>query len=238
MTPHNNAGLNDYADIVLLPGDPSRAEYMSKFLNEVRMVNTVRSCWGYTGFYQNKPVSIQATGMGQPSLAIYVNELINTYKVKTLIRVGTCGAFDPEINVGDLVFPLSSCSEGNITTTKFYNDFNFSPCCNYDLLETHVGVAKKHGVRFHTGSIVSIDNFYRDDKDWWKVMLNHGISGVDMETHMLYYLAMKHKVKALTVNMVSDNLCTGKEMNWLERSTGIGKMLDVVLESIIQCDRI
>lgn len=227
MTPHINAKPGDYSNIVLMPGDPIRAKHLSEHLTDVVLVNDVRGCFGYTGYLNDKRISIQASGMGQPSIAIYANELFTFFNVDTIIRVGTCGAFNQNVNVGDIIFAMTSCSETNITTTKFYNDFVFSPCCDYDLLEKAVTAAKQNHVKYHVGSIVSIDNFYRDDKNWFRIMNDHSILGVDMETHMLYYLAMKHKKKALTINVVSDNLETGIEMSSHQRSLCINDIIKI-----------
>lgn len=232
MTPHINAKIGEYSSIVLLPGDPNRAKTVSTYLQNPKLVNDVRSCWGYTGQYNDKTISVQASGMGQPSLSIYVNELIDVYGVTTIIRIGTCGAFSPSINVGDLIIPMTSCSESNITTTKFYNEFSFSPCCDYDLLEKAVNSCKQNNVKYHVGSIVSIDNFYRDDKDWYKIMDQNNILGVDMETHMLYYLGMKKKIKTITINMVSDNLSTGIEIDSDKRSYDIDNLMKIALNII------
>lgn len=232
MTPHINASIGDYSPIVLLPGDPNRAKTISTYLENSKLINDVRSCWGYTGYYNNKKISVQASGMGQPSLSIYVNELIKVYGVTTIIRIGTCGAFSPLINVGDLIIPMTSCSESNITTTKFYNQFSFSPCCDYDLLEKTVNSCKQKNIKYHVGSIVSIDNFYRDDKNWYKIMNENNILGVDMETHMLYYLGMKNKIKTITINMVSDNLFTGIEIDSNKRSYDIDNLMKVALNIV------
>jgi purine-nucleoside phosphorylase len=170
--------------------------------------------------------------MGQPSMAIYVNELYKFYNVDTIIRIGTCGAFIENINIGDIILPMSSCSESNITTTKFYNDFTFAPTCDYGLLEKAVNSARKNELKYHVGSIVSIDHFYRDDQDWWKTMRNHSILGVDMETHVLYYLAMKYKKKSLTINFVSDNLVTKDEINSIDRTNKISNVMRLITDII------
>lgn len=228
MTPHINAPKGAYASTVLMPGDPKRAEYIANtFLTGVEQVNDVRGCLGYTGLYYHKRISVQASGMGQPSIGIYSYELFTKYDVQNIIRVGTCGAFQKYINIGDVIVATTSSSE----STQI-NDFVFSPSCSYSLLKQvdyQLGVSSN---KHYVGPIMSIDAFYHEDANWWKRLAALNILGVDMETYMLYYNAMRTGRNALTVNMVSDNLWGGYEMTPSERVSKVDNMVVAILESI------
>lgn len=235
MTPHIEANLGDYSDIVLMPGDPKRAEHIAKnFLEDAKLVNSVRNCLGFTGYYKGRKISVQASGMGQSSLGIYASELFKFYNVEKIIRVGTCGSFFENIRVGDLIIAMTASTESNMTSNLFPSipNFIFSPCCNYELLEKTVAKAKELGITHHTGPITSSDHFYQEDPNWWKDLKKYGILGVEMETHVLYYLAMKYGKKALSVNMVSDNLASEEFLTPKQRATGVDHMIEVVLESV------
>lgn len=235
MTPHIEAKFGEYSENVLMPGDPKRAEYIAKnFLENVQLVNTVRNCLGFTGTYKNKRVSVQASGMGQASLGIYATELFKFYGVENIIRVGTCGSFFEHVNVGDLVIAMTASTESNMTSNLFSTipNFIFSPCCSYDLLEKTVIQARALNIPHIVGPITSSDHFYQDDQNWWKELKKYGILGVEMETHVLYYLAMKYGKGALSVNMVSDNLATKQALSPEERATGVDHMIEVVLEAL------
>lgn len=235
MTPHIEAKLGDYSQNVLMPGDPTRAEYIAKnFLENVKLVNSIRNCLGFTGTYKGKEISIQASGMGQASLGIYATELFKFYEVENIIRVGTCGSFFDDVAVGDLVIAMTASTESNMTSNLFPSipNFIFSPCCNYNLLEGVVNTARKLNIKHHIGPITSSDHFYQEDPNWWKDLRKYGIIGVEMETHVLYYLAMKYDKKALSVNMVSDNLASKQFLSPQERATGVDHMIEVVLESL------
>lgn len=228
MTPHINAKLGDYADTVLMPGDPKRALFISnKFLTNVKIVNTVRNCLGFTGTYKNKRVSVQASGMGQPSIGIYTHELYNVYDVQTIIRIGTCGSFQKHINVGETVIATTSSSESSQV-----KDFIFAPACDYKLLTSVTKSLNNSNQTYHIGPIMSIDYFYHDDKDWWKPLEKLNVLAVDMETYMLYHTAMKFNRSALTVNLVSDNLHGGYELSPDERVNNISDIVESLLESL------
>lgn len=229
MTPHIEANLYDYAPTVLMPGDPLRAKWIAEtFLSDVKLVNTTRNCLGYTGTFNNKPISIQASGMGQASLGIYATELFKFYNVETIIRVGTCGSFLPHISVGDLIFATTASSDTNLTI----NGWNISPHCNFKLLNAAISYANDKKYPYHVGSICSTDFYYNDNENWWKPFSEYNILGVDMETYLLYLIAMKYSKHALTVNTVSNNLVNKKEMNALDRQQSLISMVDTVLNII------
>lgn len=232
MTPHNEAKLGDYAPTVLLPGDPLRAKWIAEtFFDNCKLVNSVRNCLGYTGTYKGKPVSVQASGMGQPSLGIYVYELFEIYQVESIIRVGSCGAIRNDIKLNDIIVALTSCTDSNMSNA-YTPDFSFSPCCDYSLLESFISTFKERN-NLHIGSITANDYFYQPDNNWWHQLRDMGIMAVEMETHMLYTLAMKFNKKSLSVNTVSDHLNKQENpMSPQERQTGFTKMITHVLESL------
>lgn len=229
MTPHIEAKKGDYHPTVLMPGDPLRAKWIAEnFLETYDLVNEVRNCLGYTGTYKGKQVSIQASGMGQPSLGIYAHELYNFYDVETIIRVGSCGGISNKVEVGDVVVALTASTDSAMTS-NLSPGFSISPCCDYELLKKFVDVCPEA----HVGSMVSNDYFYQPYKNWYIPLSTMGVLAVDMETHVLYALAMANGKKALSVNTVSDHLLGGEEMTSKERETGLSVMVEKVLESLL-----
>lgn len=203
MTPHIEAKPGDYAETVLMPGDPLRAAYIAEnFLENSVQVNGVRNCLGFTGWHKGHRISVQASGMGQPSLGIYATELFDNYGVQRIIRIGTCGAFLPNMALGDLVIPISASSDSQLGKRE---GLNIAPCCTYELLEAAVKAARTHSMTFHTGAFFASDHFYNKSADWWHAYRDAGILGVDMETYYLYLLAMERNKQAITINIVSDN---------------------------------
>lgn len=232
MTPHNEAKLGDYAPVVLLPGDPLRAKWIAEtFFDNPRLVNSVRNCLGYTGTFKGIPVSVQASGMGQASLSIYVHELYNIYNVESIIRVGSCGGISKNVYLNDIVVAMTACTDSAMTK-DILPGFQFAPCADYQLLCNYVSCIPTE-TRYWVGSITSNDYFYQPQEDWWKKMADVGILAVEMETHVLYSLAMRFKKKALSVNTVSDHL-NGKHepMSPIARQTGFEIMIKSVLESL------
>ena len=230
MTPHNKAKPGDYADAVLLPGDPLRAKWIAEtFLTEVAEVNSIRNCLGYTGLFKGKRVSVQATGMGQPSLAIYVHELINVYGVKALIRVGTCGGLNTDVKLRDLVIAQGASTDSAMVRQGF-GQFHFAPIADFSLLRAMVGGAEKSGLRFHVGNFLSSDVFYQaDGLAAYEQLRKHGILGVDMEAAVLYMLAARFGVKAVAVCVMSDCLITHQEMSPADRQSSLKDMVSLAL---------
>jgi purine-nucleoside phosphorylase len=231
MTPHNNAKLGDYAETVLLPGDPLRAKWVAEtFLEDAKQVNSVRNCLGYTGTFNGKQVSVQATGMGQPSLAIYVNELIDTYGVKNLIRIGTCGGLNKKAKVRDLVLGMSASNEGNMFKEVF-GKFTFAPTADFSLLRKAADLADEKNMTWHAGGIVSGDSFYQPlGLDAYKPLTAHGILAVEMEAAALYTIAAQKNCKALAICTISDCLITGDEIDADQRQTSLTDMAQLSLE--------
>ena len=228
MTPHLEARPDDYHNIVLMPGDPLRAKWIAEnFLNNAVLVNSVRNCLGYSGTYNGKGVSIQASGMGQASLGIYTHELYNSYNVDTIIRVGSCGGIHKDLNVGDVVVATTAATD-NAMTDNLASGFRLSPCCDYHLLSEYL----KQNIEAYVGQMVSNDYFYQPDENWYKPLEKMGILAVDMETHVLYSIANRFGKKALSVNTVSDHLTSGEQMSSKEREQGLGYMVETILESV------
>ena len=231
MTPHNHAKAGDYAEAVLLPGDPLRAKWIAEtFFENPRQVNSVRNCLGFTGTWQGRPISVQATGMGQPSLAIYVHELINVYGVKTLIRVGTCGGLNTKVKVRDLVLAQAASTDSSIVRERFA-PYNFAPIADFGLLRAAAEKAESKGMRFHAGNMLSSDIFYHADGfAGYGALPAHGVIGVEMEAAALYTLAARFDVRALTICTMTDCLITKDEISADERQTSLKDMMAVALD--------
>ena len=230
MTPHIEARAGDYAEAILLPGDPLRAKWVAEtFLEAPRLVNRVRNCFGYTGTFRGKPVSVQATGMGQPSLGIYVSELIASYGAKILIRIGTCGALVDKVKLRDIVI-ASTASTDSAMNRDVFGMYSFAPAADFSLLRSAVENAEGAGLRWHVGGIVSSDVFYHPDgPKVYDVLARHGVLGVEMETAALYTLAARHGVRALTICAVSDSLVTHEQIDPDARQTSLKEMAELAL---------
>lgn len=230
MSIHIGAKQGQIAPTVLLPGDPLRAKYIAEtMLKDAVCYNQVRGMLGYTGRYEGKSVSVMGSGMGIPSLSIYVNELVTEYHVKTLIRVGTCGALQPGLKLGDIVLPMSSSTDSHINRLRF-EGMDYAPTASFQLLLKAYETAKELGARVHVGGILSSDTFYADDPEWWKKWAAYGALVVEMETSGLYTLAAKFKVDAVSILTVSDILATGERATTEERERGFTQMAKIALE--------
>ncbi len=235
-TPHNSAQKGDYAEAVLLPGDPLRAKWIAEtFLKGARQVNAVRNCLGYTGTWNGKAVSVQATGMGQPSLSIYVHELINEYGLKTLIRVGTAGGLSEKVRVRDLILAQAATTDSGIVRNAF-GPYNFAPIADFGLLRSAADRAEKQGIRAVVGNMLSSDIFYHIEPglEGYGRLLSHGVLGVEMESAALYTLAARFGVRALTICAVSDDLIRNEFMSSDERQSSLKEMIALALDVATQ----
>jgi len=235
MTPHNHAKPGDYAEAVLLPGDPLRAKWIAEnFFDSPVLVNSVRNCLGYTGTWKGKRVSVQATGMGQPSLSIYVHELINVYGLKTLIRVGTCGGLNAKVKVRDLIIAQAASTDSTIVKDGF-GAFNFAPIADFGLLRDSVERAEKAGMRYHVGNMLSSDIFYHVEPGLagYGRLPAHGILGVEMEAAALYTLAARFDVKALAICTMTDCLITHAELSAEDRQSSLKEMISLSLDTAV-----
>lgn len=228
-TPHIGANKGDIAPTVLLPGDPLRAQWIAEnfFENPVRY-NTVRNMFGFTGTYNGKPISVQGTGMGVPSLSIYVTELFKDFDVQTAIRVGTCGAVGP-LKLRDIVIAMSASTDSGINR-RATGGLEFAPTANYELLEAAVTAARTRNLPFHVGGIATMDQFY-DDSNALDVLESLGVYAVEMESSGLYTIAAKYRRRALTICTVSDLIRQHEITSAQERETGFKAMVEVALEA-------
>lgn len=229
MTIHIGAKINEIADTVLLPGDPMRAKWAAEqFLTSPRLVNQVRGMFGYTGTFNGNRVTIQGSGMGMPSISIYANELIRDYDVKTLIRIGSCGGMQSNINIRDIV--LAQTTTYIVTpSSTIMKEVSFSPCADFELLQNAHSFAKSKGFKTHVGNIYSSDTFYDERADLNEQMVRHGVLAVEMEAAELYTLAARFNRKALAILTVSDHLQTGEALPSDEREKTFAQMIEVAL---------
>ncbi len=233
MSVHIGANKGDIADVVLLPGDPLRAQFIAEnYLSNPVQYNKVRGMYGYTGTYKGMPVSVQGSGMGIPSISIYAHELINNYGVQRLMRIGSCGSMQEHVKIRDLVFGMASSHDSAINDRRF-PDMTYAPIADYGLLEKAVNTAREKGYRHHVGNILSTDLFYNDDLELWKQWAAFGVLAVEMEAAALYTLASKFGVQALTMLTVSDHLVTGEQTSSEEREKTFTQMMEVALETAV-----
>ncbi|WP_088006287.1 purine-nucleoside phosphorylase [Indiicoccus explosivorum] len=233
MSVHINAQKNEIADTILLPGDPLRAKYIAEtFLEDVTQYNEVRNMFGYTGTYKGKRISVQGTGMGVPSISIYITELMNEYDVKKLIRVGTCGSIHQDVKVRDVILAQSASSNASLNSIIF-GGVNYAPTGDFDLLLKAYQAGQEKGLNLRVGNVFTEDLFYNDNADHEK-WAQYGILGLEMETAALYTLAAKFGRQALSVLTVSDHLLTGEVTTAEERQLTFNDMIVVALEAAIQ----
>lgn len=234
MSIHIGAKKGDIAETVLLPGDPLRAKWIAEtFLEDVVCYNEVRGMYGYTGTYKGRRVSVQGTGMGVPSISIYVNELIRDYGVKNLIRVGTAGSYREDIKIRDVILAMSSSTTSGINRLRF-DGADYAPTADFELFMRAAEAAKVKGIKIKGGNVLTVDEFYGDNFEAYKKWANFGVLCVEMETAALYTIAAKYNVKALTILTISDSLATGEETTSLERQTALKDMVEIALESVVE----
>ena len=233
MSIHIAAEQGQIASTVLLPGDPLRAKFVAEtILEDAICYNEVRGMLGFTGHYKGKRVSVQGSGMGMPSLAIYVHELVNEYQVQTLVRVGTCGGLQTYLGVGDIVLAMAASTNSHINKLRF-GGMDYAPTASFDLLLRAYEAAQARSVPVHVGGILSSDTFYDDDPEAWRLWAAYGALAVEMETSQLYTLAAKFGVRALSVLTVSDSLVTGETASAAQRERGFPLMAEIALEAAL-----
>ncbi|QBF33625.1 purine-nucleoside phosphorylase [Thalassococcus sp. S3] len=229
MTIHIGASPGEIAETVLLPGDPYRAKWAAEtFLENVKLVNEVRGMLGFTGTWRGNPVTIQGSGMGMPSLSIYVNELIKDYGAQTLIRIGSCGGMQERVDVRDVIIAMTA-STISTPSRGIFRELNYAPCADWELLRAAVSAAEAKGTKTHVGGIYSADVFYDERPDLNDQMVRHGILGVEMEAAELYTLAARFGRRALAVLTVSDHLLTGASLPSDQRERSFGDMVEIAL---------
>ena len=232
-TPHINAAAGDFAESILLPGDPLRAKYIAEtFLTDVVQVNDVRNMLGFTGMYKGKRVSVMGTGMGVPSISIYAKELITEYGVKNLIRVGSAGALSKDVKIRDVIIAMGACTDSQVNRTRF-NDKDFAAIADYNLLHNAVTAAKQQGVDAKVGNVFTADLFYSPDEKMFDVVEKMNVLGVEMEAAGLYGVAAEYGANALCVVTISDHIRTGEATTSEERQLTFNEMIELTLESLL-----
>jgi purine-nucleoside phosphorylase len=228
-----NAAPGDFAETVLMPGDPLRAQYIAEtYLDDPKRVNDVRNMWGFTGTYKGQPVSIMAHGMGIPSASIYVTELMAEYGVKRVIRVGSCGTSHPDVKLRDIVIGMGACTDANINRIRF-GGYDYAPIATWDLLRKAVAAAEQQNVRYHVGNLFSADLFYTPDTAMFETMAKYNVYGLEMEAAGIYPIAAEHDAEALAICTVSDDIPSGAHLSAEERQTTFDEMILVALETVV-----
>lgn len=228
-TPHINAKEGDFAKVVLMPGDPVRAKWIAEtFLRDIKQVTDVRGILGFTGFTKNgKRLSVMASGMGMPSIGIYSYELYTGYGVETIIRVGTCGSYQPYIDLKDVLICTAASTDSN-WIGQFHINGMYSPAADLDLLIAAKEEAEKMKLKYHSGNILSADVFYDFDPNMWKTWATLGVMGVEMESFALYVNAARLGKKALCLLTVTDSFVeTRKKLTPEERAYGLSQMIEL-----------
>ena len=232
-TPHNNAPMDAFAKVVLMPGDPLRAKWIAEtFLHDAVLVNTVRGINGYTGFTKNgKRISVMASGMGQPSIAIYSHELYEHYNVDAIIRIGTAGSYVKEAKLGSLILGQVASTESNYPGQFHLNGGTLSMGADFELLFAAAEAAKAKGLPFLCGNILSADHFYNPDGEVWKNWANLGVLAVEMESYALYVNAALARKKALCLLTISDSFVEKGELTPEQRQEGLRDMIEVAIDA-------
>ena len=230
-TPHNNAKIGDIAKTVLMPGDPLRAKLLADtYLENAVCYNQVRSMLGYTGTFQGKPVSVQGSGMGMPSMGIYCHELFHFYGVDTIIRIGSAGAVDPSLKIGDLVIAVSSCTTSNYAA-QYHLPGSYAPTASFDLARRAAQSCEQKGFTYKAGTVLTSDWFYDESQglpEWQKM----GVLAVEMESAALYMEAARAKKQALCLLTISDNPFTGEAVEAEVRQNAFTQMMEVALSLV------
>jgi purine-nucleoside phosphorylase len=234
MSIHIAAEKGQIAPRVLFPGDPLRAQWIAEtYLSDVTRYNEVRNMYGFTGTYKGERVSVQGSGMGQPSASIYANELFAEYDVQTLIRVGTCGALTEKVKLRDVIVAMSASTDSQMNRLRFHG-IDYAPTADYQLLRAAVDNAERAGLNVHVGQVFSGDLFYNDRPDLVARTAEYGVLGIEMEASALYTLAAKFGRRALGIMTVSDHLITKEETTAEERQTTFSEMITIALDAAIE----
>lgn len=237
-TPHIHANKGDFADVVLMPGDPLRAKHIAEtFLENVHQVNEVRGMLGFTGSYKGRRISCMGHGMGIPSCSIYAKELITEYGVEKIIRVGSCGAIRSDVKLRDIVIGMGACTDSKVNRIRF-KDHDFAAIADFEMIKNAVDTAKKLGIKTRVGNLFSADLFYTPDPHMFDLMEKYGVLGVEMEAAGIYGVAAEFGAKALTICTVSDHIRTHEQTTAEERQTTFDEMVLIALESVLLNDNL
>jgi purine-nucleoside phosphorylase len=233
VSTHIAAAAGEIAPVVLMPGDPLRARWIAEtFLDDARCYSEVRGMFGFTGTWHGQPVSVQGSGMGQPSLAIYVNELFTSYDVQAVVRVGSCGALTEKLELRDIVIASGACTDSSMNRIAF-EGLDYAPVADFGLLRGAVEAAEQRGTDVHVGLLFSSDSFYAARPELTARMVGYGVLAVEMEASALYTLAAKHGRRALAICTVSDHVVTGAETTAAEREQTFGEMVELALAAAL-----
>ncbi|MDH3748498.1 MAG: purine-nucleoside phosphorylase [Gammaproteobacteria bacterium] len=228
-TKHMNAAPGDFAETVLMPGDPLRAKYIAeKWFDNVRRVTDVRNMWGYTGEYKGRSISVMSHGMGIPSVSIYTTELIESYGVKCVMRVGSCGTSHPDVKLRDIIIAQGASTDSNVNRIRF-GGYDLAALGSFDLVNKAVAAAESQNVRYHVGNIFSADLFYTPDPELFETLAKYNVYGVEMEAAGMYTIAAEHDVEALVICTVSDDIPSGDALSSDERETTFDEMINVAV---------
>ncbi|HEX6969510.1 MAG TPA: purine-nucleoside phosphorylase [Micromonosporaceae bacterium] len=234
MSTHIGAKPGEIAERVLMPGDPLRAKWIAEtYLENARCYSTVRGMLGFTGTWSGVEVSVQGSGMGMPSASIYAHELLSEYGVRTLVRVGSCGALAEELGLRDVIAAIGSSTDSNMNRVRFDGLIDYAPVADFQLLRTAVEVAERRGVQLRVGPVLAADAFYTDRPDLYDALAEYGVLAVEMESAALYTIAARFRARALTVLTVSDHLKTGEKLTAAERERTFGDMVEIALDAVI-----
>lgn len=233
VTPHINAQKGDFAETVIMPGDPLRAKFIAdNFLDNAKQVTDIRGMLGFTGTYKSKRISVMGHGMGIPSCSIYSTELITQYDVKSIIRVGSCGAVKYDVNVHDIIIGMGACTDSKVNRTRFLNH-DFAAIADFDLLNNTVLTAQKLNIPVKVGNLFSADLFYSVEPELFDLMEKYGVLGVEMEAAGIYGVAAQYGAKALTICTVSDHIRRGESLSAHDRQNSFNEMITLALESTL-----
>lgn len=232
-TPHINAKMGDFAETVLMPGDPLRAKFIAEnFLQDAKCITDVRNMLGFTGNYKGKRVSVMGSGMGVPSISIYATELYQQYNVQNIIRIGSCGAVRDDIKLRDVIIAMGACTDSQVNRSRF-NNYDFAAIASYPLLRNAVNAAESLNKSVKVGNIFTADLFYTPQPEMFAVMEKYGVLAVEMEAAGLYGVAAECGKQALAVLTVSDHIKTGEQTTAEERQTTFKDMMEITLESVL-----
>jgi purine-nucleoside phosphorylase len=235
MSTHIDAAPGEVAPHVLMPGDPLRARWIAEtFLQDAACYNEVRGMLGYTGTYRGHRVSVQGSGMGQPSMSIYANELFREYDVRTVVRVGSCGALTEDLRLRDLVLASGACTDSSMNRIRF-SGLDYAPVADFELLRAAYDAAQatQRDVSARVGLIMSSDSFYHPRPELTARMVEHGVLAVEMEASALYTLAAEFGRRALCICTVSDHVVTGEQTTAVERQETFADMVEIALEAML-----
>jgi purine-nucleoside phosphorylase len=234
MSTHIGAEPGQIAERVLMPGDPLRAKWIAEtFLEGATCYSSVRNMFGFTGKYRGVDVSVQGSGMGMPSCSIYTHELINDYGVKTLVRVGSCGALSDDLQLRDVIAASGSATDSAMNRLRFDGLIDYAPVADFHLLRAAVDAADSRKIELHVGPILAADAFYTDRPDLYDKLADYGVLAVEMESAALYTIAARYRARALTLLTVSDHIKTGERTTAQEREQTFSHMVEVALDAIL-----